>query len=263
MNIQFCKYQGTGNDFIMIDNRANFFEIQNNSLVKNLCNRRFGIGADGLILLENHSTCDFYMRYYNSDGHEGSMCGNGGRCAIEFARELKIIDEKTEFFASDGLHKGIINSDNNISLLMQNVNEIVKKGNDYELNTGSPHYVVFTKNLNTINVVAEGRKIRYNSTYTANGINVNFVEIIDGEVFVRTYERGVEEETFSCGTGVTAVALVCSHQKLVLDNTPIQIKTAGGLLEVSFKKEEEKYNNIWLSGPALKTFEGSINLNDF
>ncbi len=263
MNIPFCKYQGTGNDFIMIDNRANFFYVENYSLVKNLCNRRFGIGADGLILLENHSTSDFYMRYYNSDGHEGSMCGNGGRCAIEFARELNIINQKTDFFATDGLHKGKINSKNMISLLMQNVNEIIKKGNDYELNTGSPHYVVFTKNLNTINVVEEGRKIRYNSTYTANGINVNFVEIIDGNIFVRTYERGVEEETFSCGTGVTAVALVCSLQKLVSNNIPLQINTSGGLLEVSFKKEEEKYNNIWLTGPAIKTFEGSVNLNDF
>ena len=263
MNIPFCKYQGTGNDFIMIDNRANFFEIENNSLVKNLCDRRFGIGADGLILLENHSTSDFYMRYYNSDGHEGSMCGNGGRCAIEFARELNIINQKTEFFATDGLHKGKINSKNMISLLMQNVNEIIKKGNDYELNTGSPHFVVFTKNLNTINVVEEGRKIRYNSTYTTIGINVNFVEIIDGNIFVRTYERGVEEETFSCGTGVTAVALVCSLQKLVSNNIPLKINTSGGLLEVSFKKEEEKYNNIWLTGPAIKTFEGSVNLNDF
>ncbi|MFN5628847.1 MAG: diaminopimelate epimerase [Bacteroidota bacterium] len=263
MNITFCKYQGTGNDFIMIDNRANFFDIKNYSLVKNLCNRRFGIGADGLILLENHSTSDFFMRYYNSDGYEGSMCGNGGRCAIEFAHELNIIKEKTEFFATDGLHKGKINSKNMISLLMQNVNEIIKKGNDYELNTGSPHYVVFTKNLNTINVVEEGRKIRYNSTYTTNGINVNFVEIINGNVFVRTYERGVEEETLSCGTGVTAVALVCSQQKLVSNNIPLQINTKGGLLEVSFKKEEEKYNNIWLTGPAQKTFEGSFNLNDF
>jgi len=211
----------------MIDNRANFFDIKNYSLVKNLCNRRFGIGADGLILLENHSTSDFFMRYYNSDGYEGSMCGNGGRCAIEFAHELNIIKEKTEFFATDGLHKGKINSKNMISLLMQNVNEIIKKGNDYELNTGSPHYVVFTKNLNTINVVEEGRK------------------------------------TLSCGTGVTAVALVCSQQKLVSNNIPLQINTKGGLLEVSFKKEEEKYNNIWLTGPAQKTFEGSFNLNDF
>jgi diaminopimelate epimerase len=263
MKIQFCKYQGTGNDFIMIDNRANFFEIENNSLVKNLCDRRFGIGADGLILLEKHSKYDFYMRYYNSDGREGSMCGNGGRCTIAFANEIKIINEKTDFFAVDGLHQGIMNSKNKISLLMQNVKEIVKKGNDYELNTGSPHYVVFTKNLNTINVVEEGRKIRNNSNYKTNGINVNFVEIIEGEVFVRTYERGVEEETFSCGTGVTAVALVCSQQELVSENVALKIRTPGGLLEVSFNEVDGKYNDIWLTGPAIKTFEGSIDLNDF
>jgi diaminopimelate epimerase len=262
MKIPFCKYQGTGNDFIMIDNRVNFFDTKNKYLIENICHRRFGVGSDGLILIENSILGNFYMRYYNSDGNEGSMCGNGGRCAISYANELGIISNETEFYAVDGLHKGLIIENEKVSLLMQDVKEIKEVENSYELNTGSPHYVVFVDNLEGLNVVEEGKKIRYNTVYKRNGINVNFVEILNHTISVRTYERGVEDETYSCGTGVTAVAIVCAHKNLIPRNKNIEINTKGGLLEVSFEYKNNYFSDIWLSGPASKSFEGTIELND-
>ena len=263
MKIPFCKYQGTGNDFIMIDNRNNFFEIKNKSLVEKLCHRRFGIGSDGLILIENSLDADFFMRYYNSDGNEGSMCGNGGRCAISYANKLAIIKSETEFYAVDGLHKGIIHDDEKISLLMQDVSEIKSIKDDFELNTGSPHYIVFVDNLENLNVFEEGRKIRYNNTYKKAGINVNFVQIINDKISVRTYERGVENETYSCGTGVTAVAIVCWSKNLISNKNKIEINTLGGLLELSLNENKNNYTSIWLKGQAIKSFTGQIESEDY
>lgn len=257
MHFTFHKYQGTGNDFIMIDNRSKSFPADNQELIAHLCHRRFGIGADGLILLENCEGYDFRMVYFNADGSEGSMCGNGGRCTVKFAHSLDLFDEKTLFMAVDGEHEAFLEGDW-VHLKMIPVNEIESQSTYYFLNTGSPHYVAFVKDIQNFPVFEEGRKIRYNERFKAVGTNVNFVEqIADNQLFVRTYERGVEDETYSCGTGVTASALVGSLSDL---KSPVKIKTLGGELQVSFEKNGTQFNAIYLAGPAQKVFEGSFQI---
>lgn len=259
MLINFYKYQGAGNDFIIIDNRNKKVKLSG-SKIKLLCDRNFGIGADGLMLLENHLQYDFLMKYYNSDGNEGSMCGNGGRCIVAFAQTLNIIKEETAFIAVDGLHHAKVLANNNISLEMMDVNKIERMKEDYFLNTGSPHYVKFVNNLDQIAVVAEGRKIRYNNRFKAKGTNVNFVEIInDNTLKIRTYERGVENETLACGTGITAAAIVYNSISSSKKNK-INVQAKGGKLKVSFSVNNNNYNNIWLTGPAKLSFQGSINI---
>jgi len=259
MKFIFYKYQGTGNDFIIIDNRNNDVSINNNK-VKKLCDRRFGIGADGLMLLENHSELDFNMRYFNSDGNEGTMCGNGGRCLVAFAKHLDIIDDSTGFYSIDGKHLAKVNSDGTISLEMQNVNEINLVNKNYYLNTGSPHYVTFKDNVKDIDVYKRGSEIRNSEEFAPDGTNVNFVEIINDKLFVRTYERGVEDETLSCGTGVTASAISTSIH-LNSDKNSYDIITLGGNLNVSFKKlDKNSYTDIWLTGPATFVFKGEIEI---
>lgn len=256
MLISFYKYQGTGNDFILIDNRDSSFPKENTELVKKICDRRFGIGGDGLILLENHQELDFQMIYYNSDGNESTMCGNGGRCIVAFAHFLTIFNDKTKFNAIDGVHEAEI-SGNQVRLKMKNVFEIKQVNSDYELDTGSPHYVKLVENLDILDVYQEGKKIRNSNRYQDHGINVNFVEkISDNEIFVRTYERGVEDETYSCGTGVTASSL-----SLMKDNSiqKITVKTLGGMLSVEAEKTENSFENIWLEGPAIQVFNGKFN----
>lgn len=260
MKISFSKYQGTGNDFIMIDNRNKIFENVSHNEIEKLCNRRFGIGADGLILLEGDSKLDFKMNYYNSDGKLGSMCGNGGRCTVAFARDLKIIENKTQFLAVDGIHSATINDIGWVSLEMQDVKEINKINSDFVLDTGSPHYVVFVKNVDELDVFSEGRKIRYNPLFRETGINVNFVELTKESIKVRTYERGVEEETYSCGTGVTAAAIAAKENGFFNAQEIISIETLGGRLQVSLNKEDNFYNKICLIGPAKKTFNGTFEL---
>jgi diaminopimelate epimerase len=258
MTFKFHKYQGTGNDFIMIDHREAFFPKADRDLIAQLCHRRFGIGADGLILLENCEGYDFRMVYFNADGSEGSMCGNGGRCTVKFAHALGLFDTHTRFMAVDGEHEAFLEG-KNIHLKMIPVNEIEKQVDYYFLNTGSPHFVQFVNDLPGFAVVEEGRKIRYNQRFAQVGTNVNFVEqVADNELFVRTYERGVEDETYSCGTGVTACALVSSERGL---SSPIKIKTLGGELQVSFNKIGNEFNNIYLAGPAEKVFEGESKIN--
>ncbi len=254
MEFNFFKYQGTGNDFVLIDNRSSFFPKEDIALVEKLCDRRFGIGADGLILLENHESLDFKMVYYNSDGKESSMCGNGGRCLVHFAQYLGVIDVKCSFEAVDGLHHATIDKDF-VSLQMNDV-ENVSVGKDFTfLNTGSPHHVSVVSELESYNVVQNGRDIR-NRVYGNEGSNVNFVEKMDDNNFsVRTYERGVEDETLSCGTGVTAVAIAMFETGQTNANK-IGLKTLGGNLQVRFKKEERIYTNIFLEGPAIQVFKG-------
>ncbi len=258
MKFIFYKYQGTGNDFVIIDNREESFPKENTDLVAKICDRRFGIGADGLILLENHPLADFTMVYYNSDGNLSSMCGNGGRCICHFAKFLGIISEKTSFEAVDGMHEATVKNDW-VSLKMNDVEEI-NVSNDYVfLNTGSPHHVEMVSELQDYNVFKDGRNIR-NSIYGKEGANVNFVEQNDEAVFsVRTYERGVEDETLSCGTGVTAVALAMFETAKTSKNI-IALKTPGGQLQVRFEKEGASYKNVYLEGPAIQVFKGKWKL---
>ena len=257
MQIQFYKYQGTGNDFVLIDNRNNLVDLTMEQ-ISFLCNRRFGIGADGLMLLELEPGCDFKMVYYNSDGNQSTMCGNGGRCIAAFAKHLGLIGNTAKFLAIDGMHEAIIESDQ-VSLKMQDVKQI-EIGDDYfYLNTGSPHYVKIVNSLDSFDVVTEGKKVRYNGRFSEEGTNVNFIEKIDENLFVRTYERGVEDETYSCGTGVTAAAIVASIKGLSNSKNNCLIKTKGGNLEVTFEKVlEQNFYNIWLKGPATMVFNGSI-----
>ncbi|MFZ4400057.1 MAG: diaminopimelate epimerase [Bacteroidales bacterium] len=260
MMLKFSKYHGAGNDFILIDNRNDEIKI-NCKEVSYLCNRHFGIGADGLMLLNSSKNHDFAMKYYNSDGNESSMCGNGGRCITAFASKLGVINNTTIFSAIDGLHTAEIIEDKGslktIRLQMTDVKEITHFDNFNLLNTGSPHYVQFVKSVNDIDVLTEGRKIRYDKKFSPEGLNVNFVQILENQLFVRTYERGVENETLSCGTGVTASALAFAFDK---DIHQVFIHTLGGNLTVSFKKQNNTFQNIFLEGEACFVYEGKINI---
>lgn len=261
MQINFYKYQGTGNDFIMMDNRTNFFPKQDVMLIERLCDRKFGIGADGLILLENHSKYNFTMVYYNSDGNESTMCGNGGRCLVAFAKQLGIIESKAEFEAVDGYHFATIDENKIVSLQMKEVNKVTSNENYTFLNTGSPHHVQFVENLNSFDVKKEGAKIRYSDLYGEAGCNINFVSPINENTFaIRTYERGVEDETLSCGTGATAVAIAMYANEKAASNH-ININVEGGKLAVNFEEKNGVFTNVNLIGPATLVFEGVVNIN--
>lgn len=258
--MQFFKYQGAGNDFILIDNRENFFDSQNVALVAHLCDRRFGIGADGLMLLQAHADYDFEMVYYNADGNIGSMCGNGGRCIVAFAKHLGVIGQKTKFLAVDGEHEATLNAQGDwVSLKMIDVTDISRDGDAFVLNTGSPHYVKVVDDLNKLDVYQEGRAIRYSPTYAKEGINVNFVEPRSEGYAVRTYERGVEDETLACGTGVTAVALAMAIDNQLMGNIITPIKAKGGELTIRFSRlSASSFSDIYLEGPAKLVFEGNL-----
>lgn len=257
--MHFYKYQGTGNDFVMIDQRdVQYLTRADANVIERLCNRRFGIGADGLILLQNREGYDFEMIYFNADGRESSMCGNGGRCIVAFAKQLGIITEKAYFLAVDGEHDAMVREDGWIELKMTDVKSIENGSDFYYLNTGSPHYVTFVDNVKEVNVFEQGRAIRYNDRFKAEGTNVNFVEPNNNGISVATYERGVEDETLSCGTGVTAAAIAyyIKSGKHNIKKIPIQVK--GGNLEVRFEPDGQGFTNIWLCGPAALVFEGNI-----
>ncbi len=256
MTISFSKYQGTGNDFVIIDNRQGLFAKNDTKLIARMCDRKFGIGADGLILLENHPEIDFKMVYYNADGNESSMCGNGGRCIVAFAKALSLIDSSTTFMAIDGLHEAQIEN-NIVHLKMQDV-QTIKSTADYTfLDTGSPHHIEMREDVRKIDVKTEGASIRYSDLYGASGSNVNFVTPLSENSFaVRTYERGVEDETLSCGTGVTAVALAM-HKQGKTKSHHVELKVEGGILQVSFKPEASGYQNIYLIGPTQLVFKGT------
>ncbi len=260
MELTFYKYQGTGNDFVMIDNRSQFFPKENTQLIEKLCDRRFGIGGDGLILLENHLDYDFTMVYYNSDGNESSMCGNGGRCLVAFAKQMGVIENKAEFEAVDGYHYATVDVNGIVALQMKDVETINQYENYSFLNTGSPHHVQLVDNLVELDIKTEGAKIRYSDLYGKAGSNVNFVNQLANDIFaVRTYERGVEDETLSCGTGVTAVA-IAMHQSGKTNNNIIDLNVEGGKLKVQFDVDNGKYINVFLIGPATFVFEGKIDL---
>ncbi len=258
MQTEFYKYQGTGNDFVMIDNRTNFFPKDNVKLIEHLCDRRFGIGADGLILLENDTDTDFRMVYYNSDGNQSSMCGNGGRCLVAFAKELKIIEKDAVFIATDGLHHATILENGIVSLQMKSVDTVRSTPHYVFLDTGSPHHVEMVNDLAHFNVKDTGAKIRYSDLYGKAGSNVNFVEQISENTFaIRTYERGVEDETLSCGTGATAAA-IAMYQIGKTHSNSVQLQVQGGTLEVSFEKKDGKFTNVFLKGPAQFVFKGTV-----
>lgn len=263
MKIDFSKYHGAGNDFVMIDGFT--YPQLSDKLTKDqvafLCDRHFGIGADGLIILNKHDKYDFEMVYYNADGKLSSMCGNGGRCILRYAEKLGYISDKADFLAVDGPHEGIVGE--LISLKMSEVIEIEKIDKQTcFLDTGSPHYVQFRDNITAIDILEEARAIRYNSRFAAEGTNVNFVEKHeDGSLSIRTYERGVEDETLACGTGVVACALAHNHL-FGMDRELQEVKAVGGELNVTFSKEGDRYRDIWLVGPAEEVFSGTIYLTE-
>lgn len=260
MQLSFYKYQGTGNDFVMVDNRQQLLSKNNTNLIKHLCDRKFGIGADGLILLEepDNELDDFKMVYFNADGRESSMCGNGGRCIVAFAKQLGIIEDKAAFTAIDGFHEAVVQNEL-IGLKMTDVDAVEQKAEAVFVNTGSPHHIVFLEGVDAVDVNNKGAEIRHSQAYEKiGGTNVNFVEYLDEATFkVRTFERGVEDETLSCGTGVTAVALAAYATGKTNERT-VHLETPGGVLAVSFEKDSEGFKNIWLTGPAKMVFKGSI-----
>lgn len=260
MQIDFYKYQGTGNDFVMIDNRQAIFPKDNVQLIAHLCDRRFGIGGDGLILLENDNETDFKMVYYNSDGNLGSMCGNGGRCLVAFTKKLNHINNNCTFIAADGLHQATISEDGLISLQMKEVSNIKIESNYVFLDTGSPHHVQLVEDLENYNVKENGASIRYSELYGKTGSNINFVKQINEDTFsLRTYERGVEDETLSCGTGATAVAIAMNATGKTQSNS-INLNVEGGKLVVLFDKKDNHFTNVFLKGPAEFVFKGQIEI---
>jgi diaminopimelate epimerase len=266
--IAFTKYHGAGNDFIIIDNRERHISFQSSDTVAQLCNRRTGIGADGLILLETSGNQSFKMIYYNSDGNEGSMCGNGGRCITTYAFELGVMGTAGTFEAIDGIHEfKVLELNENqsvVSVKMNNVGEIFKEEDNYILDTGSPHYVTPVQNIETIDVEKRGKEIRNSEKFRAQGINVNFVSVDDHVLKMRTYERGVEAETLSCGTGTVAVAIAMEMAGLNHNRQPVEIITRGGILTVSFRNNNDgSFSDIWLTGPVTKVYSGITELKVF
>jgi len=260
----FEKYQGAGNDFIIIDDRSLLFPSQNRDAIKKLCDRRFGIGADGLILIREDAESDYEMVYFNADGNEGSLCGNGGRCFVAYLKNHGLMkNSQIRFMASDGIrHADLLHTDNHASIVklsMNNVSDIETIGEDCFLDTGSPHYVRFCDHLDDLDILTAGRKIRYNDRFAKEGINVNFVKVLGGQLEIRTYERGVENETLACGTGVTAAVLAAEHQQLI-NTSPVLVKAKGGELRVHFEKLEGEYVHIYLEGSATFVYQGEYNI---
>jgi diaminopimelate epimerase len=257
MKLHFYKYQATGNDFVVMDNREGKLSFTKEQIEK-ICHRKFGVGADGLMLIEKHPSLNFNLEYFNSDGSQ-SLCGNGSRAAVHFASQLGLVNGHSTFQAYDGPHSAELLSAGTIRLKMNDVKEIQSIGDDYFLNTGSPHYIRFVDDIKQYPVVEEGRKIRYSDAFKPGGTNVNFVQLLaDNTIYVRTYERGVEDETLSCGTGVTAAALAASLKGYL---SPVDIKVIGGDLSVEFKSSQSgTFSEIFLVGPAKMVFEGDLEL---
>ena len=260
MKLTFYKYHGTGNDFVIIDNREHLFP-DSSELIKRLCDRRFGIGADGLMTLTKVVDYPFAMRYYNSDGNESSMCGNGGRCIVAFANKLGLIKDGADFLAIDGPHEAYMPTADYVKLRMQDVERIHNYGEDFFVDTGSPHYVRFMEEIDNMDVRAEGKSVRNSKKFENEGTNVNFVRILaNGEIKMRTYERGVEDETWSCGTGTVASAIITAY-KFQPDINSFSVTAPGGHLKVNFeRKGPEEFKNIWLEGPATFVYQGIIEI---
>jgi diaminopimelate epimerase len=260
MQLNFYKYQGTGNDFIILDNFQQQVPELSTQQIRRLCHRHYGIGADGLMLLNKKQGYDFEMKYFNADGHESTMCGNGGRCLVMFAGNNGILKSTYRFMAIDGEHEAEIDDHGIVSLKMKDVQEVTNHNGYSIIDTGSPHFVKFVTDVKNVDVLETGRDIRYSDAFAAEGINVNFVESLgEDSIFVRTYERGVEDETLSCGTGVTAAALLSAHNERGFNT--VEVKTPGGNLSVEFNKTDDShFEDIWLCGPALFVFKGEIKL---
>lgn len=269
MKIKFCKYEGAGNDFVIIDNRDRQFTPAS-AVVARLCDRRFGIGADGLMLLEENGNCDFTMRYFNSDGPEATMCGNGGRCISLFALHSGLGDDGTlRFEAIDGLHTASLTARDGIdggvvALGMKECSEPQRVGGYWYVDTGSPHCIVFVESVDSVDVFAEGRRIRHLPDFAPfGGVNVDFVQMLaEGSLRIRTYERGVEDETLACGTGAVASAITAAHvhQPLVQQ---FDVAACGGLLRVGFRRRQSEYGDVVLCGPARRVFEGTFDFENF
>jgi len=259
MKIEFYKYEGTGNDFIVIDNRDKKLKAKNPDLWQKLCNRHFGIGADGLMLLQNKKGYDFEMVYFNADGNESTMCGNGGRCIAHLAKKLDIVKGKSaSFIAIDGKHEAVFVDKDTVKLKMNDVKSIDDNKSYFTLNTGSPHYVTLVKNVINLPVKIDGRNIRNRAPFKKEGINVNFVQTTPNIIpLLRTYERGVEDETLSCGTGTVATALVLASKGLSTAKDHCEIQTMGGMLKVWYTQQKGSFKNIWLEGPATYVFSGN------
>jgi len=254
--MKFFKYHGAGNDFVIINGITENVALDQIT-INNLCNRNLGIGADGLMFIKKSQNFDFEMIYYNSDGYEGTMCGNGGRCIVSFAKKLNLINNYTKFIAIDGQHEAYIDDNNIVKLKMQNVENVEVNQNYFFLNTGSPHYVEFVENLDDLNVYQLGKKIRNSQPFAPKGTNVNFAEIKDNYLKIRTFERGVENETLACGTGTVALAISYAI-KNKLAKSPINITALGGDLKVYFEKNNDFFENIWLEGPTKFVYSGEI-----
>jgi diaminopimelate epimerase len=259
VNLNFYKYQGTGNDFVMIDNRNALLPRESPERYAAWCDRHFGIGADGVILIQNHEAYDFEMVYINADGREGSMCGNGGRCAVRFASDLAMISGgNARFLAIDGIHTATYD-DKMVALGMLACDHPTPAAGGWFLNTGSPHHVQWVRDLVQFDVSKNGKSIRWEEHYQPDGTNVNFVEQTgEWELAVRTFERGVEAETLSCGTGVTAAALLFAFEKKIIGEAEVQITTSGGTLKIGFRAHEQGFDQIKLIGPACQVFQGQI-----
>lgn len=257
-NLKFYKYQATGNDFILVDNRK-LQQQFSNAHIRQLCDRKFGIGSDGLILIQDHEDYDFEMVFYNPDGSQ-SLCGNGSRCAVNFAKFLGIVSGTTRFLAFDGEHEAQVLDNDQVRLKMTDVQNVRLMADGMFIDTGSPHLIKYVINVQNYRVYDEGKEIRNGGLFKEAGVNVNFVQVTgESEIFVRTYERGVENETLSCGTGVTAAAIASSHKGV---NSPVTVNTLGGTLTVEYQQNaNDNYSDIYLTGPAQSVFEGTIELN--
>lgn len=260
MQIKFTKYEGTGNDFLLLNNLDGFYSNLTIEQIQKMCKRRFGVGADGLIKINHSEKASFYMDYYNADGSQ-SFCGNGARCAVHFAKQIGIdLSDTIKFEAIDGIHEASIEG-GLVKLKMIDVPSIDKKGDAFELYTGSPHYIQLSDDISTKHVISLGRSIRFSEPYKDQGINVNVLKEIDSNhIAIATYERGVEDETLSCGTGATACALLwdfISSESL----NEVFVKVKGGELSVQFERnQQDGYSNIYLIGPATKVYDGIIEL---
>lgn len=261
MTIKFHKYQGTGNDFIMVDNFSGNYDNLSIPQISQLCDRRFGVGADGLIKINKHSSLDFEVDYFNADGSK-SFCGNGARCAVMFAQSLGINVASTNFMGIDGEHNAVMDGEGLVHLEMNDVQVIEILKDAFVLDTGSPHYVAFSDDLSNETIVSTGKEIRYSDRYKAQGINVNLMQVIEGNsISIATYERGVEDETLSCGTGATACAMVYAFANKLEGKQHIEVKVKGGNLKVSFSASfDGKFTDVRLIGPAEFVYQGELNV---
>ena len=253
--LNFSKYNSTGNDFVIIDNRLNTFKKEAN-YISRICNRQFGVGADGLILLEESKSSNYFMNYFNSDGFPSTFCGNGSLCCAHFADKLNVINKRGSFETREGVFNCFVNNDD-ASISMSNVSNFDIRSEHVVINTGSPHYVVFVDDLDIIDVNALGKKIRFSKEFYEDGINVTFTNITNNKISIRTFERGVEAETLSCGTGAVAAVMSAILRNLISAQS-IDVLTKGGVLNVSLKFDNSSFSNILLSSFISTSFQGKL-----